>query len=166
MSLRDDIIGALAGSGFLPLDELREECPHLERKQIQDNLYGMIAEGYIEWRKDDVTGAPAYGLTAKGKERLQAAGLEPQTQARRETAETRFEPVAAAKKPPQARQKQNGRREKKDSATVRLAPEGDRKSTPDAISSTPDKQVAHQTETASTKISIKVGEILIVIENS
>ena len=68
---RKQILKALAVAGSQIVDDLVDSTG-LQRKNLQDNLKATLEAGLIERIRDDVTGLPAYRLTAKGRAWLES----------------------------------------------------------------------------------------------
>jgi hypothetical protein len=76
-SFRTSLLQALADGAITTIDDLQTRMDE-PRKKIQDNIQHAFKEGLLKRLRDDVTGAPAYQITSKGREHLAtAAGHQP-----------------------------------------------------------------------------------------
>lgn len=69
-SIRKDLFECLNKHGEQTMDDLVTRLGDWTRGQLSNNVQAARKEGLATSRKDDVTGAPAYKLTAEGKARL------------------------------------------------------------------------------------------------
>jgi hypothetical protein len=82
MNIRETILKEVAKERTVTIDDLIE-ITGLQRKQLHDNGKSAIKDGLLDRIKDDVTGQPAYELTAKGREWLTGGAGRVTTQAGR-----------------------------------------------------------------------------------
>lgn len=68
-TIRLAILLALAGGAITTIDDLQTKIDE-PRKKVAGAVYPAAVEGLIKRMRDDVTGAPAYQITANGREYL------------------------------------------------------------------------------------------------
>jgi hypothetical protein len=80
-SFRTALLQAFADGAIATIDDLQTRLDE-PRKKIQDNVMHAVIEQLLKRLRDDVTGAPAYQITAKGRAHLAtAAGQQPKNAA-------------------------------------------------------------------------------------
>jgi len=77
-SIRKAILLALADGAIVTIDDLQTKVDE-PRTKVANNAHAALAEFLVKRLRDDVTGNPAYQITAKGREYLaKFSGEEPQ----------------------------------------------------------------------------------------
>lgn len=81
MNIKDDILGAIVRNGQMTMAEFKDVLPSLTDERVKGNIYQLTNLKLIERVRDDVTGMPAYRLTATGKAAAkEATPAEPEAQ--------------------------------------------------------------------------------------
>ena len=100
-TLRLAIMLALADGAIATIDDLQTRTDE-PRAKIANNAHPMMAEGLIKRLRDDVTGAPAYQITPKGRDYISKHAT-PFAQAQRPAAATPASDSASASTDDKAR---------------------------------------------------------------
>ena len=70
MSLRTDMLQAVANNPGATVEEIAESLGEAKQKRVRDNLIHARNDGHVSMARDEITGLPGYTITEKGRERL------------------------------------------------------------------------------------------------